>query len=73
LSESEKLLIDFFDNLSALVDNTQFTIHFQVQLMENGDDGAIGVNVQQNMLGAFRAVTEFVTVQRQNTMENIAR
>jgi hypothetical protein len=46
---------------------------FQVQLTANGDDGVIGVNAQQNMLEAFKAVTEFATVQHQSTMGNIAR
>lgn len=41
--------------------------------MENGDVGVIGANALQNMLGGFEVVTGFVIVQRQNTMENIAR
>lgn len=41
--------------------------------MENGDAGVIGANAQQNMLGVFEVVTGSAIVQRQNTMENIAR
>lgn len=41
--------------------------------MENGDDGVIGVNVQQSTLVEFKVAIEFVIVQLQNIMENIAR
>lgn len=41
--------------------------------MENGAVGVIGVNVQQNTLGAFKPAIEFAIHQHQNIMENIVR
>lgn len=51
----------------------EINLILKVQWMENGDAGVIGANAQQNMLGVFEVVTGSAIVQRQNTMENIAR
>lgn len=48
-------------------------LFLKVQSMGNGDAGVIGANALLNTRGVFEVVIGFVIVQRQNTMENIAR